>query len=88
MNVINLTHKIIYEKNLTMAEQLLSSFASNSSESIVITKLIDIFTKSFTCDDGSISFVKRLFSGSLKALGILIIQHLVRNSGTSIFSLK
>lgn len=55
----------------------LSSLASLSSESLILKQLFTLWDQSFSCKDSS--FFKNILSGTTKALGIFLIQYLVKN---------
>jgi ankyrin repeat protein len=57
----------------------LSSLVSLTSESLILKQLFTLWDESFSCKDGYVSFGKRIVSGTTKALGIFLIQYLVKN---------
>jgi hypothetical protein len=62
-----------------MADITLSSLASLNSETFILKQLFTLWENSFSCKDGYSALFKGLLSGTIKALGIFFIQHLVRN---------
>jgi ankyrin repeat protein len=57
----------------------LSSLASLTSESLILKQLFTLWDQAFSCKEGYASFCKSILSGSTKALGIFLIQYLVKN---------
>jgi ankyrin repeat protein len=57
----------------------LSSLASLTSESLILKQLFILWDQSFSCTEGYTSFCKSMLSGTTKALGIFLIQYLVKN---------
>jgi ankyrin repeat protein len=50
-----------------------------NSESLVLKQLFSLWDQAFSCNAGYSSFFKNLCSGTAKALGIFLIQYLVKN---------
>jgi ankyrin repeat protein len=57
----------------------LSSLASLTSENLILKQLFTLWDQSFSCKEGYASFCKSILSGTTKALGIFLIQYLVKN---------
>jgi ankyrin repeat protein len=57
----------------------LSSLASLTSESLILKQLFTLWDQSFSCKEGYVSFGKSIVLGTAKALGIFLIQYLVKN---------